>query len=239
MKVITVISSKDNDGFRQLERSLKHFGYELEVLEHPFEFGGQMKHIYEWCKANWGTFLYTDGWDTFALAPIEELYRKWAKMQDAGCQMLLSAEKNCYPLRETADYYPKEKCRWRYVNGGGMIGTCEAFVKMYEDGTLDGTHEKNDQQWLAEQYIRSKGEHPEKFPRKNDVNIWLDTECQIFQTIAFENDYDFSRVIEQDDKYNVTGWTDRIRVKNNETGSLPIFHHGNAHTRMAKIYQLL
>lgn len=120
-----------------------------------------------------------------------------------------------------------------------MMGDCSAFVKMFEDGTLDGTHEKNDQQWLAEQYIRSKGEHPGKFPNKANVNIKLDTNCEIFQTIAFENDYDFTRVVEPDTRYNITGWTDRLRVKNNETGTLPVFFHGNAHTKMLKIWQLL
>ena len=238
MKVITVVSEDNNAGCLQLKRSLSHFGYELDTLIHPFQFGGQMKHIYEWCKSNWGDFLYTDGWDTFALAPVEELITKWEKFKELGCEVLLSAEKNCYPLRETADYYPKEKCRWRYVNGGGMMGTCEGFVRMFEDGTLDGTHERNDQQWLAEQYIRSKGEYPDKFPRKNTTNIWLDTQCEIFQTIAFENDYDFIRMVEPITEYK-NGWKDRLRVINNETGSRPIFFHGNAHTPMQKIWNLL
>lgn len=102
MKVITVVSDEHNPGCLQLKRSLKHFGYELDVLIHPFQFGGQMKHIYEWCKANWGTFLYTDGWDTFALSDPTEVLRKYVKHQFEGCEMFLSAEKKLLPTKRNS-----------------------------------------------------------------------------------------------------------------------------------------
>lgn len=234
MKVITVVSDTDNPGFKHLERSLKHHGYELDVLRHPFKFGGQMQHVYEWCKANWGTFIYTDGWDTFALAGPEEVQGKFA-MYD--CEILISAEKNCYPLKTIQDLYPVTKHEWRFVNGGGFMGDCAAFCKMYEDGTINQTHEQNDQQWLAEQYIRSLEVDTDNYPRRNDVRIAVDTDCQIFQTIAFEGDDDFGRRIIPADKY-CNGWKDEIRLVNKKTATSPCFIHGNAHTPMNKVWIL-
>lgn len=226
MKVITVVSDTNNDGFNQLKRSLDYFGYTLDVLIHPFQFGGQMKHVYEWCKNNWGTFLYTDGWDTFALAYPDEVLRKYNSL---NCRMLISAEKNCYPVKQTADLYPTKdiETEWKYCNGGGFIGDCEMFVEMYEDGLIDKVHERNDQQWLAEQFIN-----------RHNKGVVLDTGCEIFQTVAFEGEDDFARLAISENKYQ-HGWKDRLRLLNKKTNSTPCFLHGNAHTPMAKFYKLL
>jgi len=225
MKVITVVSDSQNPGCLELQRSLKHFGFELDILIHPFQFGGQMKHIYEWCKSNWGLFLYTDGWDTFALGSLDEVLKKFEALD---CDMLISAEKNCYPLRETASLYPLEVSEWRYVNGGGFMGKCETFVEMYEDGLIDTVHERNDQQWLAEQYIK----------RYSAKRVKLDTQCSIFQTIAFENTWDFGRSVMETPEY-INGWKDTVRIYNKHTLQNPVFIHGNAHTPMQKIWKLL
>lgn len=229
LKVITVVSDTDNPGHKELIRSLQYFGYEYDVMIKPFEFGGQMKHIYEWCKSNWGWFLYTDGWDTFALSDKNEIEAAISQPnfpKDVKC--IFSAEKNCYPLRETAAIYPKCGTEWQYVNGGGLLCDCEYFVNMYEDGLIDKVHERNDQQWLAEQYIK----------RHASGEVALDSQCYIFQTIAFENTWDFGRVSEQIEDYK-NGWKDRLRLINKHTNSLPVFIHGNAHTPMAKIWRLL
>lgn len=225
MKVITVVSETNNKGHEHLVRSLKYHGYDLDVMIHPFKFGGQMEHVYNWCKSNWGIFLYTDGWDTFALAPPEEVLAKFEAMQ---CKILISAEKNCYPLKETAALYPPCPWEWKYVNGGGFMGDCEMFCEMYEDGTIDKVHERNDQQWLAEEYCA----------RYYDEKVKLDTRCEIFQTIAFEGTEDFSRYAQGSDKHD-GNWPDRLRLMNNKTNSFPVFIHGNAHTRMDKIWQML
>lgn len=215
MKIISVTSDRHNEGYLQLERSLKHFGYDYEHIQAPFQFGGQMQYVYEWCKANWGWFLYTDGWDTFALAKPDEI-----KIPH-GCKLLISAEKNCYPHAEKASRYPDCETDWKYCNGGGFISECEYFVKIYEETHQPG---QNDQDWLTECYLLNRPE------------IQLDTKCDVFQTIAFEGNGDFSRVLV--DKSDGV-WQDTLRVKNNKTGSMPVIFHGNAHTPMDKIYKLL
>lgn len=215
LKIISVISDRDNDGYRQLTRSLNHHKYNHESLVHPFSFGGQMQYIYEYAKNNWGWFLYTDGWDTFALGNQDELEKKLSE----GVRMLISAEKNCYPHAEKSVRYPACETEWKYCNGGGFLTYCEYFVKLYEE-SHDPT--SNDQDWLTEVFLAGKAS--------------LDTGCQIFQTIAFEGPEDFSRVLVPD---RGSVWGDSLRLKNNKTGSLPLFMHGNAHTPMTKIYGLL
>lgn len=211
MKIITVSSNTDNPGHLQLKRSLDHFGYDYHVIIHPFEFGRQMKVIYEWCKANWGWFLYTDAWDTFALGKMPQL---------PECQMLISTEKACYPHPEWAARYPANDSPWKYVNGGGFVTTCEYFVKIYEDGSHQT--ESNDQAWLAEQFLKRQDE------------IKLDYECRVFQTIAFEAEDDFEYLTNIAPKNKWEGM-----LFNKVTHSFPVFIHGNGHTDMKHIYRLL
>ncbi len=209
MKIITIASDANFPGHQQLIRSLNHFNYDYDVMITPFEFGRQMKTIYQWCKANWGCFLYTDAYDTFALAGPDELQNLCvSRIYLPECQMMVSAEKACYPHPEMAARYPATKSDWKYVNGGGFISTCEYFCKLYEDGTHDT--ETNDQVWLAEQFLKRQDE------------IIIDNNCDIFQTIAFEGIADFSY--------------QEKRMINRKTGSKPIFIHGNGHTDMSLIY---
>lgn len=212
MKVITVSSDRNNEGCKELQRSLKYFGYDFEHIDASFKFGGQMQHVYNWCKANWGWFIYTDAWDTFALAEWDDKFLPE--------KMLISAEKNCYPHKEKASRYPGCETEWKYVNGGGFITTCEYFWKLYEESHKQ---DDNDQDWLTEVFLAGKSQ--------------LDTGCNVFQTIAFESDKDFSRRIEPT-KHNGQ-WPDNVRLYNNFTKSMPLFIHGNAKTKMDKIYRLL
>lgn len=215
LKIISVISDRDNEGHRQLIRSLKHYGYDYTAMIHPFSFGGQMQYVYEYAKNNWGWFLYTDGWDTFALAGPDEVISKLPE----GVSMLISAEKNCYPHAEKSVRYPACETEWKYVNGGGFMADCAYFAKVYED-SHDATY--NDQDWLTEVFLAGKAA--------------LDTRCEIFQTIAFEGQEDFTRMIVPSKE---EPWKNSLRMRNNKTRSLPIFIHGNAHTPMEKIYKLL
>ncbi len=58
MKIITIASDANFPGHQQLIRSLQHFNYDYDVMITPFEFGRQMKTIYQWCKANWdGSYI--------------------------------------------------------------------------------------------------------------------------------------------------------------------------------------
>lgn len=231
MRVITVASDPNHPGCIKLQESLKRHGWEYEILVHPFRFGGQMQHIAEWCigKAEW--FLYTDAYDTMAFGDRAEVYN----ILRFGYKMFISAEKNCYPHVELKTQYPEVKNEWKYVNGGGFIAHTEFFTELYQ------THNEgdNDQDWLARMYL------------SNQDKIKLDTNCEIFQTIAFEGAEDFEYNAggehtlhgnkvepgfhpEGDSKVTSKGG----RLRNKKTGTYPVFIHGNGHTDMTRIWKM-
>jgi ubiquinone biosynthesis protein COQ9 len=56
-------------------------------------------------------------------------------------------------------------------------------------------------------------------------SVLIDVQCVNFQSIAFEEDGDFSFVYD--------------RLQNNVTGTMPLFIHGNGRTDMTKFYERL
>jgi hypothetical protein len=213
MIILTIASDLSHPGLRRLEASLQQYGYRYHVINAPFRFGGQSPHIYEWARQqppNKG-FLYTDAYDTVALGPVTELAEKLPYEWPETCDMLISVEKACFPHPQLTNKYPPspKDTHWRFVNGGGWITTTGYFCRLFEDKTYD-THQ-NDQLWLTHEYLSHRHE------------ILLDYNCEIFQSIAFEADDDF---------------TYGERLVNNKTGSSPLFIHGNGRTSMKRIYEL-
>lgn len=125
---------------------------------------------------------------------------------------LISAERNCYPYAELADKYPDVSSPFKYVNGGGWGGEISAFLKLYE--SLVPTNEMNDQVWLTERYLHFK----------DSDWVKLDVNCEVFQTIGF---------CEEERDFNLTQGLNKI------TNTYPVFWHGNGHTPMKNIYNLI
>lgn len=213
--VITTCDNKDNARWRKLEASLHKFGYDYECIVHPFTFGTQLGVIQKWANEYTGDathILYTDAFDTLALAGPEEVVSKFP-----DCKMLISAEKNCYPHPERSVDYPSVESAWKYVNGGGWLVEIEYFKYLCnKEGLNSGSH---DQVWLMDAYLNNREE------------IKLDTNCDIFQTIAFSN---------------VEEWAGEVfmkppcaRFRNIALNTYPVFFHGNGHTEMDWVYQIL
>lgn len=169
MKVVSVVDKTAHPGFEQLSKSLSFHKYEHVVLLAPFNFGGQMQHVYQWAKGQDPDtpFVYSDGFDTVAIWP-------WSGDEAPTHKIVFSAEKACYPDTSLAAQYPPGKSEWMYVNGGGFWTTCGAFAQLYED-----THQSamNDQLWLSHLFL--------------SLGTGLDDGCKLFQTIAFESEDDF------------------------------------------------
>jgi hypothetical protein len=125
--------------------------------------------------------------------------------------VLISAERACYPHPELASQYPASDSPWKYVNGGGWCGSVESFLRLYE--SKPPTDELNDQVWMTERYLSLQHEDW----------VALDTDCMIFQTLGFCPVSDFIH----------SPFTNTI------TGTQPAFIHGNGHTPMDHIYNLL
>lgn len=212
VKFITTTSDTAHPGHQELLRSLTHFGYDAVVIEHPWRgFGDKVLQTYAYLKAHPHVehFLYSDAWDTFALAPMEEVI---SKITNWDC-ILFSAEKACYPHGEKAELYPSCDTPWKYLNGGNWLGSSKRFIDMVERQMPDVT--VNDQVYFTDMFLHF---NEEGF-------IQLNYPCHIFQTTGFEGEGDFT--------------LEGGRVINNITGYKPVFCHGNGRTPMEKFYELL
>jgi len=131
------------------------------------------------------------------------------KITEVPDGLTFSAERACYPHPEKEVLYPKHDSPWHFVNGGGFCGEIKAFVEMYE--SCPPINEMNDQVYLTDRFLAGVGK--------------LDYDCEIFQTVAFCPPSDFE----------VSGKS----ILNTVTGSCPAFFHGNGHTPINWIYDLI
>ena len=218
--IVTTCDNLNNERYLKLKASLERFGYQYECIYHPFTFGTQLNVIRKWAESYTGDathMLYTDAFDTLALAGPEEIMTKWWDLfryttdPTANYKMLISAEKNCYPHPERAVDYPDPGTPWRYVNGGGWIAEIEYFKYLCSKENLNPS--SHDQVWLMEAYLRNRGE------------IKLDSNCEIFQTVAFSYKEEWSQ--------------QGNRLVNVALNTIPVFFHGNGHTDMDFVYKAL
>jgi len=207
--VVTTCDNPSNERYLKLKASLERFGYQHECVVHPFTFGTQLNVIRKWAESYTGDathMLYTDAFDTLALAGPDEVVSKFG-----NSKMIISAEKNCYPHPERSGEYPETESAWKYVNGGGWIAEIEYFKYLCSKENLNPS--SHDQVWLMEAYLNNRD------------GIKLDTECEIFQTIAFSHKEEWSQ---QERMF--------VNVAHN---TIPVFFHGNGHTEMDWVYKIL
>lgn len=216
MKVKLIATSTDNNhpGVKELKRSLDYFNWDYELLnERYIAYGSKMINAYNYAKKTDCSHLFiVDAYDIFVLGTMQEALNK---IPDHDC-ILFNAEKACWPYTEWEKEYPKVYGPWKYLNGGACFVQVEKFIKLFEENPIK--HTDNDQVNLARVYL----------DKRDSYNMKLDTDCDLFQSIAFEHDNDFFI------------WNGKNRAfQNNITGSDPIIIHGNGKTNMQKIYQLL
>lgn len=229
MKCVTVASDPNNPGLKQLQRSCDHFGYELIILvDGACEWGRQQIGVYNWAKNNPGvSYVYVDGYDTFFVAPPEELEQK---IKDRNCKMIVSGEGVVFPTPFYGDGFDDSGSPWNWINGGCYWTTTDYFVRLvegsnymtangiYSFGKLQGW---NDQEWLSVMHLCFR------------KDIKIDTQCEIVQPlrrtlwgVAPPNpDPDF-RIGDS-------------RLINVVTNSKPVIIHGNGGIPMDKIYRLI
>lgn len=206
LKVLTTCNNSNHEGYLRLKKSLDKFGYDYKCIERPFSFGHQLPIIKEWAWSEeakqYTHILYTDAYDTIAFGGPDEVLWKFKTFET---NMLISCEKACYPHPERAKDYPETNTPWKYVNGGGWLVEIEYFKGLcHKENLNDNSH---DQVWLMESYL------------KNQSEIKLDNNCEIFQSIAFSHKEEWE--IYQSSRFRNVG-----------TNTFPIFFHGNGHTDM-------
>ena len=204
MKAISVASREVETQI--LEKSLAKFGWDYKIIICEWKgFGTKIIELYKYLKTLEGHthFVFTDAYDTCVMGSPDEI-----KIKDFD-GIILSAEKNCWPDVNLIGKYPIVDNDWKFVNSGGIMGSIQTFIKIYESDIPN--YDSDDQRWWTKQFLK----HP---------NIHLDSDCEIFQSIAFANQTDF-------------GWQYPNRIYNNITHTFPIFIHGNAKTDMTQVYE--
>jgi hypothetical protein len=224
MVVITNIYAP-NERTQQTLDSFSRFDYELAVNGDNFRGNGQVLRdlfaCYNRAIGGHETFIYTDGADTFC-------QRKFEPPTD---HLLFSTEKACYPHTWVAEKYPPCDSPWKFVNGGGYGGPLKLIIEFFERyglTTLPG--DANGQHELMLAYLQAL---QDGFPVK------LDTQCEIFQTMAFADPSEFEIVETFKGIVKTVNKEDNPKyLKNIVTGKIPAILHFNGLTDMSILKQL-
>ena len=201
-KVIIISDKPQNPGQLKLTESLRRHGWEYVEIIEPFRgLGYKISELYKYLKhSDLDCFLMMDAFDVYCVGGPEEFTLQTS-------EVIISAEKHCYPHPDKAHHFVSES-RWKYPNSGQIYGNTKYFLDLVERYPYPDA--ENDQIWYTDQCILG--------------NVEMDTECLAFQSIAFEQEDDFT--------------LENGRVKNNITETMPIFIHGNGKTDMSKFYAL-
>jgi hypothetical protein len=215
IKFITYASNSNHNGWVNLEKSLKHFGWDYKLIVSPWKgFGTKLLGVYDHIKNgaedDLDILIFGDSYDTFMLCSPDEVIEKYKNHID---KVLFSAELDCWPDKGLIEKYPACNSPYRFLNGGGFICTVENYINLIDMDPCD--HSVNDQE-----------RHTDLFLNRNaESKIILDNNCSIFQTLGHTKESDFE-------------YKNR-RVINKITGESPCLIHGNGNTPLIKAYELL
>lgn len=201
--------------FRECIESFRRFGETPVILGEGQPFRGLMEkpNLYrDWIRAGNATsdrLMLVDAWDIIA---IKHPHGLGDRLEEFDCDILMNAERSCFPRGDLADQFHDPGTPWKYPNSGFIMGYTEAILTLLESMDLesigfdrvneDGTRtEPNDQEHFTLAYL------------KQPVRMKLDTNCEIAQTLSGSEMENF--------KFNELGVLNRI------TGTYPGIIHGN------------
>lgn len=143
--------------------------------------------------------LFVDGYDVIINDNIQTIVERY---NDMGGDVVVAAEKNCWPSKDMEDKFPPTHTAYRYPNSGLYIGKAGSLKLLFKE---ELTNRQDDQLYLQHAILKS----PEL-----DVKVVLDVENYIFQCIASTNE---AEVIVKANK----------QLLNTETRCCPCILHGN------------
>lgn len=211
-KVIVSLDNPQHPGWLKLEASLKKHGWDYHPIIREWKgFGTKIIGLYEYMKqSSVNEFIYLDAYDNYCIASPDELQYK----PKAGCNILISSEKGCYPDTHNIGKFPTVPHDWKYPNSGQIWGYADDWIKLYEINPPN--FEDDDQRWYTNMLLSLRN-------RFIGFDVGLEY-CNIFQSVAFEVEGDFEI------RYG--------RLYNKITHTFPMFLHGNGKTDMTKYYEL-
>lgn len=190
-------------------KSVNKLGYEVAVnktTDNPADIMRTLYDCYKRAATGHDYFAYIDSADSVILKTFEP----------PKDRIVYQAEKACFPHKEKAKLHPETKSDWKYLNGGGYTGPLTLITEFFERYKLNNIGGKNPQDAQMEAFFQAK---------KDGFPIDLDTNCEIFQSLAFEEKGDFE--------------IKKGKFKNKLTKTFPAILHGNGRTEMKHIYELI
>lgn len=116
--------------------------------------------------------LFVDGYDVFFNDDLNTILERF---KGFNCNILLSAEVNCWPDPSLASFF-ESHTKYKYLNSGLYMGYVKDLKRLLVDDIKDSD---DDQLYLQKRYIANK------FNPSADFKIELDVENYIFQCLAF------------------------------------------------------
>lgn len=175
MKVLTVVSDRKNIGFFRLKATCALQGLDLvAIVCPPSKFVNNRvkddllkRYLIELDDEE--IIMFSDGYDTLMLAGEKEILKKFYK---TNCDLLVSAESNCFPEKSLADKYPLCDTAYRYLNCGGFIGKVKAIKEfLFKDLPDPGERYTWSNQYIwTQKYLQDTGK------------LKLDSQCDLFCT---------------------------------------------------------
>lgn len=203
MIIVTYIY-KDTPGTKRMAESVARHGYELAVVRtdsNPANIINELYQCYKRASTGHDHIVYSDAADTYFQKPVTVPID----------HILYSTEKQCFPFPDWESKYAPVKSRWKFLNGGGYCGPSALLVEFFERYKLHSIGGTNPQAAQMEAYFQGV---------KDGFPIKLDTQCKVFQSVAFESDDEFEM------KNGL--------LRNKVTKSVPSILHGNGLTSLEK-----
>ena len=208
MKVVIISDDRTHPSQILLKRSLWRHGWEFVEITVPWRgLGTKISELAKYLRESGDEyFILQDAYDTYCLLPPSDMPWQYANIDG----VIVSGEKACYPHPEKAHHFTASS-PWRYPNSGQIYGRSARLLQLVDRYPFPDA--ENDQIWYTDRAIAG--------------DVLVDDECNLFQSIAFEEPGDFEYFPHE-----------RFRLRNKRTGTFPLFAHGNGKTDMNKIYLL-
>lgn len=199
IKTIAVTNLPTHPGVINLKRSLIKHSIPNEIIVVPWQgFFTKVDEAYKYCKetdAEW--ILFVDAHDVIFVGGLDDVEERIKGFRDCDC--IFSSEKACWPDSNLADMYPECNSQWKYLNSGTYLFKPQKLVE-----AVDKCPPKigiDDQLYFHKHLLNE------------NMDCVLDTNCEIFQTLAHDDGSSFGMV---DGKFT-----------NLVTKSNPVVIHGN------------
>lgn len=224
LAVITACLFATEDPIHYLKASCNKFGISLHAYglgstytDWPdIKINKMLTHFKRLKAEGFSHALYTDGRDSFFVAPVEEAQDKYTHIYGQP-DCLMAAETTCYPRMELADQFPDPGHHYRWLGSGQFMGQLDYLIDAWQMLKELGTTEadQNEQGWMLKAFVEGRF----------GAGFVLDTACHIFQS-AGNSDVQFGPegelTVQEGRVYNKVTQTYPVAVHFNGGYSCPV-----------------